>query len=321
MKRLVLFAFGISAWSVQIHAQIVINEIIPPATVEIKNLGGATVNISGYYLCDFPTYDQLGPTTCGNLNLAGGAIVTVTTFINLNAADGELGLYINNSDFGNSANIVDYVEWGSTGHTRSSVAQAAGIWSNGDFVPAWTGCASLEYDGAGDSSTDWITQDNPTTPCVENTLDGCGGGGCDITSTGLANVLCDDNGTGLNDADDFITFSLNPQGSGLGATYNVTVNIGTVNPTSAAYGGATFFELQPGSAGGGNVQVTVTDVDDAGCTASSTIVDPGTCSNDCDLTNAGIAGVACAGRRLHHLHPQSDRTQSQRRLRCDCEPG
>ena len=277
------------------HSQIVINEIIPPNTVEIKNIGASPVPIGAYNLCDFPDYDQLDALAiqCGTLNLGPGEILAVTTDeITLNAADGELGLYLNDNNFGSPANIVDYVEWGSTGHTRSSVAQAAGIWSSGDFVPAWTGCASLEYDGAGNSSTDWTPTANPST-CLENTMIVCGGGVCSLNSAGLANVTCDDNNTGANPADDFIAFTLNPQGMNLGATYNVTVSSGAVIPTSGAYGGNTNFGLQPGSAGGGNVTVTVTDADDPSCSVMATIIDPGACSNACSLTDAGLANVAC----------------------------
>jgi hypothetical protein len=135
--RVLLLSFAvISITAGGLTGQIVINEIIPPNTVEIRNLGGGTVNISGYTLCQFPIYQTLsgGTQLCGgDLMIEGGTMIAVNTSITLNANDGELALYVINGDFGNSGNIVDYVEWGSTGHTRSSVAQAAGIWSSGDF--------------------------------------------------------------------------------------------------------------------------------------------------------------------------------------------
>jgi hypothetical protein len=46
---------------------------------------------------------------------------------------GEIGLYLNNSNFGLAANMVDYVAWGANA-TRDSVASAKGIWGNGTFV-------------------------------------------------------------------------------------------------------------------------------------------------------------------------------------------
>ncbi len=276
--------------------QIVINEIIPPHTVELRNLGGSTVDISGYALCQFPTYDQLSniPLLCGgDLMIEGGSLVAVTVDITLNAADGELGLYFTYGNFGSPGNITDYVEWGSTGHVRSSVAQAAGIWTAGDFVPDWSACASLEYDGSGDASTDWVSQDMPTSPCMPNSLDGCGGVACSISDAGLADVSCVDNDSPSDPSDDYISFSLNPTGISLGATYSVMVDIGTIMPTSASYGSPTNFQLQAGSAGGGDVTVTITDSDDGPCTLDVDITDPGSCSDLCAISTAGLSGIFC----------------------------
>jgi hypothetical protein len=98
--------------------------------------------------------------------------VTVDLNYTLSPVDDELGLYLS-ADFANPAAIIDYVEWGSSGHTRSTVAVAALIWTSGDFVPSWNDCESLEYDGSGDSSGDWDGQDVPTMPCLDNSFDGC----------------------------------------------------------------------------------------------------------------------------------------------------
>lgn len=159
------------------NGQIAINEIrASNGHIEIKNTGSTTTDIGSWWLCRFPDYRQLSTLTlvCGSdLNLEAGAIATVDLNFTVFADDDELGLYIN-SDFGNPSSIRDYVEWGSHGHTRSSVAEAAGIWANGDFVPDWSDCVSLEYDGSGDASGNWESQDAATMPCLENTLDGCG---------------------------------------------------------------------------------------------------------------------------------------------------
>jgi hypothetical protein len=124
---------------------------------------------------------------------------------------------------------------------------------------------------------------------------------CTLTSAGLTAVTCNNNGTNPSTADDYITFSLNPIGTTLGATYNVSVSSGTVTlagggaATSVAYGDATAFRLQNGSAGAGNVIITVTDaVTGAACTVTATITDPGDCSSSvCTLTSAGLTAVAC----------------------------
>ena len=41
-------------------AEIVINEILPNGTVELKNIGDEPIDISSYWLCNFPSYSQIG---------------------------------------------------------------------------------------------------------------------------------------------------------------------------------------------------------------------------------------------------------------------
>ena len=95
----------------------------------------------------------------------------------------------------------------------------------------------------------------------------------------LSNVDCNDNGTTSDASDDFITFDLEPTGSGLGSDYTVSVNSGSVTPTTGSYGSVTSFTLDTGTAGGGDVDVTITDDADNTCTATETITDPGSCSS------------------------------------------
>jgi hypothetical protein len=107
--------------------------------VTLTNLEAGT-QPAGYWLCNFPNYQQIAQP------IAFGETVVVTLpggF--LTAGDGEVGLYSTNS-FGSSTAILDYMEYGSTGHTRSGVAVAGGVWTVGDFVPLpqsgameWTG--------------------------------------------------------------------------------------------------------------------------------------------------------------------------------------
>lgn len=103
--------------------------------------------------------------------------------------------------------------------------------------------------------------------------------GCNISSADLTALTCNDNNTDSDPADDYVTFSLNPTGNDLGATYSVSVSSGTITPTSGTYGSATSFRLQDGSAGAGDIVVTITDEDESSCTLDVTINDPGTCSS------------------------------------------
>ncbi len=183
MKHFYGFFFTLFlACSTSVQSQIVINEIqASNSHVEIRNTGTSPVNIGTYWLCRFPDYNQLStiPVICGGaLLLEAGALVTVDLNYSLDAADDELALYTtSNFPFcvnASTNNMIDYVEWGSHRHTRSSVAECEGIWTNNDFVPAWDDCVSLEYDGSGNSSSDWVPQDIPSMPCGTNSLNGCG---------------------------------------------------------------------------------------------------------------------------------------------------
>ena len=155
-------------------SDVVINEINGSGQIELLNVSGNTIDISSYWLCNLsssPAYRQLSNMTLvcgGDLILAPGELVTVQGAITINEADGELGLYSTNS-FGSSTAILDYVEWGSTGHGRSSVAVGAGIWTTGDFVPAFASGSALLYDGTGDTSGDWSV--GVSSPCQSNVVE------------------------------------------------------------------------------------------------------------------------------------------------------
>lgn len=159
MKKLnILILFIAIAWG--LNSQIIINEFQPDADmVEIKNTGAVGVNVSSYQLCSWPDYVELQNLTLesgGDLMLMPGEIIVLSGhFAEVsNLADNELGLYINGS-FGSSSSIIDYVEWGSTGHTRSGTAVTAGIWSVGDFLAAPAVGMSVSWDGSSNAISSW----------------------------------------------------------------------------------------------------------------------------------------------------------------------
>ncbi len=116
---------------------------------------------------------------------------------------------------------------------------------------------------------------------------------CDITDAQLNNVICNDNGTPSDDSDDFITFTINPLAFNNGTNYILTANNGNVTPSTGSYGVPSSFDLQTGSAGGGDVTITITDADDATCFINITIPDPGTCSGSCNITDAQLGPIIC----------------------------
>jgi hypothetical protein len=160
MKKIYLL-LSFSLLSMASYAQIVINEVQPATnTVELKNLGTQAVDVSNYYFCSFPSYGKLSAATLvsGSLNVAPNELVVFILKYNLGIADDELGIYSSPS-YSSSNAIVDYVEWGSTGHQRSSVGVGAGTWTSGDFVTGVSDQKIMAFDGQGNQDSDYKVVD------------------------------------------------------------------------------------------------------------------------------------------------------------------
>lgn len=155
---------------------VVINEVqyLGADLVELKNVSSGTVDISGYFLCTLITYEALSSMTNvsgTDLSLTPGEIVVLSpNSITFDDVDADLGLYINNSDFSLASNMESFVQWGAAGNGRESVADSKGIWTAGDFIPTVAQSGnSIEFDGEGFSSSDWVEQYVPTFD-AENSL-------------------------------------------------------------------------------------------------------------------------------------------------------
>jgi len=105
--------------------------------IELVNTGPQAGNVHGLWIAIHPFYLELppsivevgqavvitlGPETGDDVLVEAAGLLPV-----LAAPDGEIALY-SNGNFGDPDAIVDYLEWGSGGHFRSTVAEAAGIW-------------------------------------------------------------------------------------------------------------------------------------------------------------------------------------------------
>ena len=146
---LVLLSFS------SLNAQVRIAKLDPATnSVTLKNYGSTNVPISGYWFCNFPAYGQVSSMT-SVASLDPGEEVNIASSINFAVADGEFGLYNTNS-FGSSTAMEDYMQWGSAGHQRESVAVAKGIWTAGTFVNL---AAPFAYSGSGteNGAEQWIT--------------------------------------------------------------------------------------------------------------------------------------------------------------------
>jgi len=149
---------------------IAINEIGSTNFVELVNISELTIDVSQYFLCQFPDYAKLEDLNllCGlDYVMEPGEYITVILDFSLNSSDGELALYTDNL-FIDPDKIIDYVEWGFTGHQRSNIAVLAGIWQTGDFVPAYNSANNLNWDGSSDSPDAWYEADDSY--CDENDI-------------------------------------------------------------------------------------------------------------------------------------------------------
>lgn len=155
----VMLAFGLAP----AHAQIRINEVSyntdfqgSTRWVELYNAGTAEVPAADYWLCNFPSYSRLGDLTVldGNLNIPPDGYLVVT-FDDLGEGDGMVGLYSSQA-FDNADAMLDFMQYGSAGHTRESVAVAAGVWDADTFAEAVESGQTLSYFGAGaNSGANW----------------------------------------------------------------------------------------------------------------------------------------------------------------------
>ena len=181
MKRIIFsLLFLLNTTLLLAQANPVLNEILYDPTggnvgnqlIEIKNIGDATADIGGWWFCNRFAYIQLP----SGVTIPSGGIIVIhvgssgtntstdiflSSMGSLNASASDVSLYINGT-FSSSSSIRDFVQWGSGGNGRESVAVSAGIWTSGDFVPDVAEGHSIEYDGEGSSSSDWFDQPVPT---------------------------------------------------------------------------------------------------------------------------------------------------------------
>lgn len=142
-------------------SQVRITSVDPGSNeVVLTNMGGSMEDVSTWWLCNFPSYNQISSlTTVGPTNMMAGGTLTIT-WPALTGASGECGLYHTGGAFANSANMEDYMAWGSAGHMREGVAVTAGVWCTGEFI---TGLAPYSFIG---TMVDYCVQYWAATPAT-----------------------------------------------------------------------------------------------------------------------------------------------------------
>ena len=122
---------------------------------------------------------------------------------------------------------------------------------------------------------------------------------CAIDQLTTVTGQCRNNGTTSDPGDDRIRFTINVTGVGVSASgYTISATQGgspvTLNVTTGTYNTNRIVLTAPGTAGNGDLTVTITDADNPGCQMVFTVTDPGACSNNtCALDDENLTNVVC----------------------------
>ena len=305
MRKLLFLLLTIPAWSFGQATDLFFSEFAEGSAnhkyIEIYNGTGAAVDLSNYSV----SYSNNGCDVFGSFDTPNGITWTAGTMLANNdvyiiahpSADPTILAVadMTSNALSNGDDVFGLIQ-GATGNTIIdiigdlqgdpgngwAVAGIANGTQNHTVVRKSSVCVGnpTELGSFGTDATDseWIVnaQDDWSTLNMHTAV--CAAG-CNLTASGITALTCNDNATGAIPADDYLTFNLNPTGTTLGTNYNVTVSSGTVTPTTGTYNTATSFQLQAGSAGAGDVTLTITDDTDGGCTINQVITDPGVCSS------------------------------------------
>jgi len=133
------------------------------ATVTVTNNSDSSVNVDGWFVCNFPAYWPMPA-----VDIAAGATLTFHAGEGADTATdyfagggfgalsgsgpGEVALYSSNS-FSSAEAIQSYVGWNG-GKNRKGLAQEAGIWGEDDVTAEYSASLSNTFDGTGASA--WV---------------------------------------------------------------------------------------------------------------------------------------------------------------------
>lgn len=145
----------------QIDTDVEINEVFylgdaSQDWIELRNVGLDTVNISDWWFCTRFAYRPLSSQAIlvgDDLMLDPGEIIVLTAGVDINGTTGaDIGLYITDS-FGNSNNMVDFLQWITPNRIgRSNEAINRNFWLGNidgpvDFVDGASGNQSVSFCG------------------------------------------------------------------------------------------------------------------------------------------------------------------------------
>jgi hypothetical protein len=119
--------------------------------VQVTNFGAASQNLSNWWWCHQFNYSTLG----GSIEPGETREFTVPS---LTKTGSDLCLY-DSSSFASTVSMQDFIQWGTSGNGRESVAVGKGIWTAGKFLtlpPAGNTYHSRGLTGDGVRDANWF---------------------------------------------------------------------------------------------------------------------------------------------------------------------
>lgn len=155
--------------------------------------------------------------------------------------------------------------WFSDG-TDAGTYKATNVFTGSDYAPTnlYAMGGLLFYSAYSPSQgTELWVYNNGTVPIIQGSL---------------LNIGCNDNGTASNLTDDYIVFDLTVTGLNLSSGFLLSSTVGAPEPSNGVYGVSSSYQLPIGSAGEGDVFLTINDAVNTSFGTELTILDPGICS-------------------------------------------
>jgi hypothetical protein len=151
-------------------------------TIEILNPLASSLDAAGMYLYTGDAGFQIPNGQSANTTIPAGGVLRILLNSALANVPGRVsepsgsglgtlgstdfaGLYWiqdNSSAFNVYWTMTDYVQWGAGGQTRESTAASAGQWTAGQFVASPAAGTTVEFDGIGNGSSNWLANAPPT---------------------------------------------------------------------------------------------------------------------------------------------------------------
>lgn len=111
---------------------------------------------------------------------------------------------------------------------------------------------------------------------------------CNLTNATVQNINCQDNQTPDDASDDYLTFDLMVTGTNLGNGFTVDK---ATSENGGQYNTVNAYRTAMGSFGSGEISIVITDNGDNNCQLTTTITEPESCDDDCQISSIALGEV------------------------------